>query len=852
MRISAGASWLPLLFAMPLLAQQPEVLPAPGDVPAVDTITPVPAPKLSFGDTNSTTPAMPKAFTVTNLGGKIEYAAATGLLTYSGAVKVVTDSGTTLTADRAMVDTKTELATLIGMVKVRTETGIELFADQAVADGKLKSITATGNVSIYQGNSLQRGSRVTYFWERKFLDTAGMRGSVGPVLMEAGKFTASTDSKGNQIFIGDEAGITTDDEENPGYWLRADRTTIYPGDKVTFRNLKVYAGDTPVFWLPYLSQPLDKELGYHFIPGGRSNWGAFLLNTYGIMLGGERDPVTGDNEDAWLLSKWHLDFRTSRGVGTGVDLVDTRVKENPNLGWLRLYYLRDLDSSIQRSGIPRLPIDDDRYVTEFKYRVPFDLSDDAEWRVDFDLTKLSDQYYLEDFEPQVQRRNPYPDNTIGVYRNDGRSLASIVARVRVNDFYRSDERLPEIAFDQARAPLFDWPVLHEGTTSLGWLSEQTSDPTRNAVIRPLLTLPAGDPRIPGLLSQLPSYERELVRQIRALPPGNDRIPSLTQQLLDPSFARFNTYQELSLPLNFGGWLHVTPEVAAGYRNYWNVAGPANSFDSAYLEAGAEASVKFSKDLGGYRDRVLGLDGLVHVFQPYSRWSVVSTDALDSTFPKIDRQTFATRPQTLDLGRFTAIDDIKDWNILRFGMRNRLLTRRDGQSYEWLYLNTYMDAFLQDPEHLGRESSNLYNDLRWRPLPWMALDLETQFPVVNAGSGFSELATRLKFQPTDNLEFSIGYRLLNNHPVLIDSNQIDLRLYSRISDNWGLGMVQRWELDDATLEYEQYSLHRDLGSWVAGIGFNHRDNRVKDEFGVMFTLTLKDFPSASLPLQVDTE
>ena len=57
------------------------------------------------------------------------------------------------------------------------------------------------------------------------------------------------------------------------------------GYKVVFENLKVYAGEVPVFWFPYLAQPLDAELGYHFIPGARSTWGAYLLNTYGIMLG---------------------------------------------------------------------------------------------------------------------------------------------------------------------------------------------------------------------------------------------------------------------------------------------------------------------------------------------------------------------------------------------------------------------------------------------------------------------------------------------------------------------------------------------------------------------------------------
>jgi LPS-assembly protein len=204
---------------------------------------------------------------------------------------------------------------------------------------------------------------------------------------------------------------------------------------------------------------------------------------------------------------------------------------------------------------------------------------------------------------------------------------------------------------------------------------------------------------------------------------------------------------------------------------------------------------------------------------------------------------------LDVGRFTAIDDIRDWNIVRFGARNRLLTHRDGQSYEWLYVDTYMDAFIQDPEG-NRKLSNLYNDVRWRPLPWLSVDLETQFPVVNDGSGFSEYTARLRFQPNENFEFSIGDRLLNNHPVLQDSNRIDLRAYARINEQWGFGMFQLWELDDGTLEIEQYTLHRDLGNWVAGVGFTHRDNRVNDEYGVVFSLTLKDFPAVSLPFEVD--
>jgi len=849
MRMNVGVPFLTLLWAMPLLAQQPEVLPNPGAAPGVDKIAPVPPPELPFGQTDAPAPTLPKEVTISNLGGKIVYDAPTGELRYEGAVTVTTDNGTALSANHAVGNVKTKTIDLNGLVKMKTDTGIEVFADRALIDTNVKTVLLIGNVSVYQGNTLQRGEQAVYDYGRKSLDATGLRASVDPLLLESGKFSVETDSGGKQVFVGEDAGITTNDVEDPNYWIRAARTTVYPGDKVVFNDLKFYAGDTPVFWLPYLSQPLNKELGYHFEPGARSNWGPYLLNTYGIMLGGERDEKTGQTHDEWLLSQWHLDLRGTRGVGTGVDLFDTRIEENPNLGWLKLYYLNDLDSSIQRSGIPRAKIDNDRYAAQFRYRIPYDMPDDADWRFDANITLLSDQYYLEDFDPKVFRTDPFPDNTLGIYRNDGSSLTSLFTRLRVNDFYRSDTRIPELAFDQARAPIFDLPILHEGSTSLGHYSETAADPTRNAIIIPLLTLAPGDPRVPGLLAQLPPYERLLVERIRSLPPGNATIPALTTQLLDPAFSRFHTYHEFSMPLNLGGWLSLVPEAGIGYSKYWNVSGPSESINRTYVQAGAEASVKFSKDFGEYQDRVLGLDGLVHVLQPYARWSLVSTNDLDPTFPEIDRLSFSTRPRTLDVGRFTAIDDIRDWNIIRFGARNRLLTHRDGQSYEWLYLDTYMDAFIQDPEG-NRNLSNLYNDVRWRPLPWLSADLETQFPLVNDGSGFSEVSARLRFQPNENFEFSIGDRLLNNHPVLTDSNRIDIRAYARINEQWGIGMFQLWELDDSTLEVEQYTVHRDLGNWVAGVGFTHRNNRVNDEYGVVLSLTLKDFPAVSLPFEVD--
>lgn len=812
------------LLVLPLKGQDnvpvpPPVLPDNVELPAVDMITPVPAPVIAPGTQPDQMVQMPKDLKINNQGGKIDGNMETGV--HFG-----------------------------GPVKIQGDNGLEAFSDTATLDLKAKTILLEGNVSIYQGNILQRGQSALYHYETKYLDTRGMKASADPILMESGKFTAETKG-GKQIFYGENAGITTEDVEEPSYWFRAKKTRVYPGDKVVFNDLKVYSGDTPVFWLPYLSQPLNAELGYHFIPGARSNWGPYLLNTYGIMLGGTYNPETEEKENAWLLSLWRFDFRAKRGFGTGVDFVDTRVENREEISGLSLYYQNDLAPNTVRSGLERDFVNEDRYRIQLKHRLDLDFEKDAKWRLDTNLTYLSDQYYLEDFQPDIYRENPSPDNTIGVFRRDDESLLSMFLRLEVNDFYRTDTRLPEIAYDQARRPFFGLPILHEGTTSFAIIGEKAPDATSGSVIESLSDMAPGDPRIPQLLAELSGYERGLAEKMVALPLSDPDRKKLKSNLLDIGYSRFNTYQEFSMPMLLGNFLSLTPEVGAGYTRYDSVHGPFEAMDKKTFHFSTEAAVKFSKDYGNFQDHDRGLSGLIHVIQPYTTWSVVSTDDVDPYFPEVDRLSSTTRPRPLDPMRFTAVDELNTWNILRFGMRNRLLTQRDGQTYEWLYLNTYVDAFIQDPEG-KRTVSNLYNQMRWHPLPWMSLDLETQFPIVNDGSGFTEITPRLRFLPNENTEISLGYRLLDNHPTLLDSNRIDLKTYTRINDYWGIGTRHILEMDDGTLEVEQYTLHRDLGNWVAGMGVTHRDDRLRDEYGVIFSLTLKDFPSVSLPFQLDAE
>lgn len=783
---------------------------------------------VNFGDM----PEMPESIRITH-DGSIELNAEKGTILFLGDVVVQGDNDITLKAENTLVNTKSETAKLTGAVAFKQKStkgedgkiipGIELFAEEVLLNAKTKTIIFNDKVSIYQGSTIHRGDHAVYHYGTGELETKGLASGLGTILLESDRFRM-INHKGKKAFIGENAGITTHDVANPHYWLRSDRTTIYPDNRIIFKNLRLYAGDTPVFWLPYLSQPLDADLGYYFIPGARTNWGAYLLNRYGIMLGGETDELTGEREGAWLLSQWHLNIMSKRGVGLGLDLFDTRLDNNENLGWLKLYHLEDWDPTLARTSEPRNSVDTSRWKLEFKHRLNLFERDQNKTYLDFDITALSDRFFLEDFEQGTFKINPNPDNKVGIFHRNPKFLAGLYTRIRLNDFYQTDTRLPELFFDQVRGPVFNSPILHESQTSFGIYEEQL-----------------GDFRFKSLKSEA-----------AALAPGDPRLDEINDLLADRGHTRFHTWHEFSSPLNPGGKISITPRAGAGYTRYWALDNGSNSFDRAHFSAGIDTSVKFSRAYPNFANKKWGIDELLHIFQPYANFSLLSTNELDSSFEGIEILTPSTRPRPLEVGRFTATDSLMDWSIIRLGSRNRLLTKRDSATHEWLVMDTYIDLFMNDPE-FDRDASNLYNDIIWQPLPWMKLDLETQFPIAASGSEFRELSSNITFMPNDALEFGFGYRQLDNHPILEDSNRINLQAYARISESWGVGFYQRWDLDDGTLKAQEYNVYRDFDSWIASLGFMVRnDLDTPEEYGIMLNFTLKEFPGVQLPLSIDNE
>ena len=56
------------------------------------------------------------------------------------------------------------------------------------------------------------------------------------------------------------------------------------------------------------------------------------------------------------------------------------------------------------------------------------------------------------------------------------------------------------------------------------------------------------------------------------------------------------------------------------------------------------------------------------------------------------------------------------------------------------------------------SVNFFNRLRFTPLPWASLTIDSQIPAFDRG--FTEVNTTISIQPIPNLQVSVGNRYLN--------------------------------------------------------------------------------------------
>jgi LPS-assembly protein len=698
----------------------------------------------------------------------------------------------------------------------------DIYADYAQYNSQTHDVVLKGHVRIYRdrptattpnrpndegsGTSLYIADSGVYNIDTKQVRAITMRTEAQPYFLSGESVTEISEN----AYLIKNGTFTTHDAPNPDFHLRAHTIRVYEKDRVIFQNVTFYVGKVPVFWWPYVYQSLNDAFSFTVSPAFLSSWGPSLLSQVTF-------PITDQ-----IRGRVRLDYRSRRGVALGFDSTIDYGKDENSWAEIKSYYIQDQNPSVNRTGLPRGPVPTARYRITLQDQTNF--SDDIYGIAN--LTKMSDAYVMQDFYLGEFRLDPVPDDVVALTKRDPFYTLTGIARFQANEFFEMTERLPEVVLDIKRHALFGGPIFYEGETSFAELR---------------LQFPEG--------SGFQNY----------------------------GTTRFDTFHQLVYPNTYFGWLSIVPRV--GFRGTYygdtrdlgttiftpnpNPLVPdfllpnptlANPIDFAgdtfrtVFNTGVEASFKISRTWENVQSRAFGLDGLLHVIQPFTNFSYVSENGPNpAAILQFDRFQPSTQLRAIDFPQFTSIDSIDRWTVWRFGLRNRLETRRDDRTITWLELDTFFDVNFDNP-YDRTPYSNFFNNIRFTPLPWATFAINTQVPAFD--KGFTEIDTNVTVQPIANLQLTVGHRYLNGNPFFVNSSLFLVGGYYRIDDNWGVGVQEQYEGATGTLEQQRYSIYRDLSSWVASFGGVIRDNAGVKEFGFLFTFTLKAFPKFGFDLNFD--
>lgn len=308
-----------------------------------------------------------------------------------------------------------------------------------------------------------------------------------------------------------------------------------------------------------------------------------------------------------------------------------------------------------------------------------------------------------------------------------------------------------------------------------------------------------------------------------------------------SYIRLNTTHEFSTSFNILGFLNVTPKGGVGYSGYYGVEGVKS--DNRFLGyVGCDFDIKFHRSYNRFRIPQLGWSGLTHVIHPYSSFSHCNISSSNELIPKLD--TWSTvfgnatnAPMTLDLMGFSGIDGWGTWTIWRMGVQNVITTTVDMESRQILNWNLFIDYNEENP-NTDSQFSNLFSLISITPAENLTFSFDSQTPTVKNGDGFSQYNTYITYRPFAYLETVLGFRTINNHPIIKDSDQSYLKVILRVNEKYAMAGMCYWDHTENRIPIQQYSVFRKTGSWYIGATLFLRDNGGRKEtgFGLSFTLS----------------
>jgi len=339
--------------------------------------------------------------------------------------------------------------------------------------------------------------------------------------------------------------------------------------------------------------------------------------------------------------------------------------------------------------------------------------------------------------------------------------------------------------------------------------------------------------LPSLqLGESPFY----FESINQLGTYNKKGVALGDDLTDTRLDSKNTF---SLPTKIA-FIQFKPFVSSRQTFYDKGANDQSGIVRTIFYSGADMSTKFYR-IFNTKSNFLGLDinGLRHIITPSIGY-------------------LYTHPPTIpgsNIKQIDGVDSINRGNTAALSLSNKLQTKREGQSVDFvdfLITTNYVldpkkgdNAFLTPREGEGLKSSNfsdiLFN-LKVLPYSWIRFESDATFAHANHTdvnyNKFSLANYDLSFDFGKERSFTIGQRYQRK-----GSTEITGSLQWRLNPKWKFGIYHRYNLKKSSLldrgsQEQEYTLTRDLHCWDLEITLNKK--KVSGTT-IFFTFRIKAFP-----------
>jgi LPS-assembly protein len=729
-----------------------------------------------------------------------------------------------------------EIATADNNVVVHYRDDV-IFADHIVFDRATRVMIATGNARIFSGSKVYRGDSITYNLDTKAITSANFTGAEYPRFI-AGQQVTTPDFNHYRLT---NASFTTSNRQNPSFHMEASTIEYRPNDEVVLKNVVVYIGAVPVFYFPLFVQSLtDSRPTYQFSLGDSSQFGYFMDNKYNWVAG---DKMRGTVE---------FDLREKRGYAGGLDVQYFPTLTSDIL--LKTYYAQDnlyaktdqtmpnspahgnIDNNNVYDGVPF----DNRYRIAYQHYLQFgpDFSSTA------DLNLWSDPWVTRDFFSSEYQQENQPANFVSLNQYNPNFTISLLASPQVNPFFETVARLPEFSVESKQQNIFNSPIQYTSQSSVVNFERKFAD---LSYFRDPQDYPYNS--FPNNMPQSTAYSYYHPNQI----PGYDAT-----QLNNYSAYRYDTYHEFSYPHQYFGFLSLTPRIGGRFTYYSD--DNQNSTDTAGNtglssdkitnpksrlagDVGLEGDFKISQTWLEIKNPDFGINGIRHEIEPFFDAQYAPAPTVSpNDIRGFDNRLYSTQLQPLDWTEYNSIDSIDRQAVLRFGVWNKIQTKRNGVNYDLVTLQTYADADFDHNFSAATPNStlsNLFNNLIFAPTPQLSFQTLSSLDV--NGNGYNEVDNNVIWSPDPSLRFTVGQHYINHSPIFTDSNQANIDMFYRINEHWQFEGQEQFEAATGRLQLQQYTIYRDLDAWQMAMTYSDSEYNNKANQTIYFSLTLKAFP-----------